>query len=72
MILAGDVGGTKVHLALYNFTNGNLQHTGATNATRPRTTAGLEEIVREFLGTDTSFAPPASVYRGRCAMAVCG
>ena len=27
MILAGDVGGTKVHLALYDFTNGNLQYT---------------------------------------------
>src|SRR6202789_3549082 len=25
MILAGDVGGTKVHLALYNFVNGRLQ-----------------------------------------------
>ena len=23
MILAGDVGGTKVHLALYDFTSGN-------------------------------------------------
>ena len=26
MILAGDVGGTKVHLALYEFTDGNLKH----------------------------------------------
>ena len=26
MILAGDVGGTKVHLALYNFANGRLAH----------------------------------------------
>ena len=25
MILAGDVGGTKVHLALYNFTEGRLE-----------------------------------------------
>jgi glucokinase len=25
MILAGDVGGTKVHLELYNFANGRLQ-----------------------------------------------
>ena len=24
MILAGDVGGTKVHLALYNFANGTV------------------------------------------------
>jgi len=27
MILAGDVGGTKVHLALYDFINGTLQYT---------------------------------------------
>jgi glucokinase len=26
MILAGDVGGTKVHLALFDFTDGNLKH----------------------------------------------
>ena len=26
MILAGDVGGTKVNLALYDFVNGNLKH----------------------------------------------
>ncbi len=25
MILAGDVGGTKVHLALYDFINGKLK-----------------------------------------------
>ena len=27
MILAGDVGGTKVHLAVYDFPNGKLTHT---------------------------------------------
>ena len=27
MILAGDVGGTKVHLALYDFIDGKLRHT---------------------------------------------
>ena len=26
MILAGDVGGTKVHLALYDFSQGSLVH----------------------------------------------
>ena len=26
MILAGDVGGTKVHLALYDFIDGKLKH----------------------------------------------
>jgi glucokinase len=37
MILAGDVGGTKVHLALYDFIDGKL-NTPATSGMRPRTT----------------------------------
>jgi len=35
MILAGDVGGTKVDLALYDFSNGKLQYT-RTRFTEPR------------------------------------
>jgi 6-phosphogluconolactonase len=35
MILAGDVGGTKVHLALYDFIDGKL-NTPATSGIRPR------------------------------------
>ena len=51
MILAGDVGGTKVHLALYDFTNGNLQYT-RDERFPAKDYSGLEEIVREFLGAD--------------------
>ena len=68
MILAGDVGGTKVHLALYNFTNGNLQHT-RDERYPAKDYAGLEEIVREFLGTDqvssACFGVPGPVRDGR-------
>ena len=68
MILAGDVGGTKVHLALYNFTNGNLQHT-RDERYPAKNYAGLEEIVREFLGTDqvssACFGVPGPVRDGR-------
>jgi glucokinase len=49
MILAGDVGGTKVHLALYDFTNGNLQYT-RDERFPAKDYSGLEEIVKEFLG----------------------
>lgn len=50
MILAGDVGGTKVHLALYRFKQGALQHIRDQKfaaAQRP----DLQSIVREFLST---------------------
>ncbi len=68
MILAGDVGGTKVHLALYDFTNGRLQHTR--DARYPaREYAGLEEIVREFLSGESvssaCFGVPGPVRDGR-------
>jgi len=51
MILAGDVGGTKVHLALYNFAGGKLAPVRdhkfpATNY------ASLDAIVNEFLRDD--------------------
>uniref|UniRef100_E6PY28 Glucokinase (Glucose kinase) n=1 Tax=mine drainage metagenome TaxID=410659 RepID=E6PY28_9ZZZZ len=68
MILAGDVGGTKVHLALYDFTNGRLQHTR--DARYPaREYSGLEEVVREFLAdepvTSACFGVPGPVRDGR-------
>ena len=68
MILAGDVGGTKVHLALYDFTDGNLKHT--TDKQYPaRNYSGLEEIVKEFLGTNkvtaACFGVPGPVRAGR-------
>ncbi len=68
MILAGDVGGTKVHLALYEFTNGSLQHKRDTRYPA-KEYSGLEEIVREFLAADqvtsACFGVPGPVRDGR-------
>ena len=68
MILAGDVGGTKVHLAVYDFTEGKLSHT-RDKQFPAREYAGLEEIVKEFLGTDrvsaACFGVPGPVRDGR-------
>lgn len=48
MILAGDVGGTKVDLALYNFTGGALQM--VQNKKYPASGyASLQDVVKEFL-----------------------
>ena len=49
MILAGDVGGTKVHLALYDFANGRLR--GLRDEKFPAHEFGsLDEVVNKFLG----------------------
>ncbi|HWE84641.1 MAG TPA: glucokinase [Terracidiphilus sp.] len=68
MILAGDVGGTKVHLALYDFSNGKLEHRREERFPA-REYAGLEAIVREFLGGDKAtaacFGVPGPVRDGR-------
>jgi glucokinase len=68
MILAGDVGGTKVHLALYDFTDGKLIHT-RDKQYPARNYSGLEEIVKEFLGPDEAtaacFGVPGPVRAGR-------
>ena len=68
MILAGDVGGTKVHLALYEFINGNLTYT-RDERYPAKDYSGLEEIVRIFLGADTvtsaCFGVPGPVRDGR-------
>src|ERR1700761_2476707 len=50
MILAGDVGGTKVHLALYNFANGRLQHVRAEKVPAHEL-ASLDDVVNKFLGS---------------------
>jgi glucokinase len=68
MILAGDVGGTKVHLALYDFTDGKLKYT--TDKQYPaKDYSGLKEIVSEFLGTNkvtaACFGVPGPVRAGR-------
>jgi glucokinase len=68
MILAGDVGGTKVHLALFDFTEGKLNHT-RDKQYPAKEYSGLEEIVKEFLGTDhvsaACFGVPGPVRDGR-------
>ena len=68
MILAGDVGGTKVHLALFDFAEGKVTH--ARDKQYPaREYSGLEEIVREFMGGDKAtaacFGVPGPVREGR-------
>src|ERR1035441_3861630 len=68
MILAGDVGGTKVHLALYDFTNGKLKYTREERFPA-KEYSGLEAIVKEFLGADKAtaacFGVPGPVRDGR-------
>jgi glucokinase len=68
MILAGDVGGTKVHLALYDFINGNLTYS-RDERYPAKDYSGLEEIVRIFLGADSvtsaCFGVPGPVRDGR-------
>jgi glucokinase len=68
MILAGDVGGTKVHLALFDFTGGNLKHT-RDKQFQAREYTGLEAIVKEFVVaekvTAACFGVPGPVREGR-------
>jgi glucokinase len=68
MILAGDVGGTKVHLALYDFINGKLEYS-RDERYQAKNYPGLEEIVKEFLGafkvTAACFGVPGPVRDGR-------
>ena len=68
MILAGDVGGTKVHLALYEFTDGNLKHI-RDHQFPAKEYSGLEEIVKEFIVsekvTSACFGVPGPVRDGR-------
>ena len=68
MILAGDVGGTKVNLALFDFIDGNLKH--ARDRQYPaKEYSGLEEIVKEFVisekVTAACFGVPGPVRDGR-------
>ncbi|HTH53561.1 MAG TPA: glucokinase, partial [Edaphobacter sp.] len=51
MILAGDVGGTKVHLALYDFTGGKL-HPLRDKKFPAHQFSSLDEIVIKFLSGD--------------------
>ncbi len=51
MILAGDVGGTKVHLALYNFEGGRLRWVRDQKYPAAEYSS-LDIVVKEFLGQD--------------------
>ena len=68
MILAGDVGGTKVHLALFDFTDGDLKHT-RDQVFPAKQYAVLEEIVKEFVVSEkvtaACFGVPGPVRDGR-------
>lgn len=71
MILAGDVGGTKVHLALYSFDHGQLAHV-RDEKFPAHDYAGLEVIVQKFLSeserpdiTAACFGVPGPVRNGR-------
>lgn len=71
MILAGDVGGTKVHLALYDFAQGQLHHVRDQKFPAQHYD-GLEAVVREFLAADAGkevyaacFGVPGPVRDGR-------
>jgi glucokinase len=56
MILAGDVGGTKVHLALYNFAGGRL--VPVRDQKFPAHEFGsLDEVVKKFLGAEEQQIP---------------
>jgi glucokinase len=70
MILAGDVGGTKVALAVYEFEQGKLQHVRS-DTFPAQSYSGLEEIVKKFLAGEKEkvfaacFGVPGPVRDGR-------
>ena len=72
MILAGDVGGTKVDLALYSFVQGKLQ-VATEKKYAARDYPSLEVVVKEFLDeakpvepvTSACFGVPGPVRNGR-------
>jgi glucokinase len=73
MILAGDVGGTKVHLALYSFERGQLAHV-RDEKYPAQEYSGLGEVVTKFLAesddrgdevTAACFGVPGPVRDGR-------
>ena len=71
MILAGDVGGTKVHLALYGFEQGELTHI-RDEKFPAQEYSGLEVVTKKFLAesgnpevTAACFGVPGPVRHGR-------
>lgn len=68
MILAGDVGGTKVNLAIYDFANGKLEFV-RDKTYWAKDYSGLQEIVKDFVIsekiTSACFGVPGPVRDGR-------
>lgn len=65
MILAGDVGGTKVHLALYRFEQGTLQHVRDQKFPAPQF-HDLQSIVLKFLDPAASGGDPKEPIDAAC------
>jgi glucokinase len=71
MILAGDVGGTKVHLALYNFVGGKLSPVRDEKFPAPEF-ACLDDVVNEFLSPERSGQPDVREQIVACCFGVPG
>jgi glucokinase len=71
MILAGDVGGTKVHLALYNFVGGKLAPVRDEKFPAPEF-ACLDDAVIEFLSPEKSGQPDVRDQIVACCFGVPG
>jgi len=65
MILAGDVGGTKVHLALYEFADGRLAPV-RDHKFPAHEFASLEDVVRAFLGESGPNASGSTEINAAC------
>ena len=66
MILAGDVGGTKVHLALYDFSSGKL-HPIRDQKFPAHEFTSLDDVINKFLaGDDTTPPAPRSEILAAC------
>ncbi len=71
MILAGDIGGTKVHLALYCFVGGKLSPVRDEKFPAPEF-ACLDDIVKEFLSPEKSGQPDVRDQIVACCFGVPG
>jgi glucokinase len=71
MILAGDVGGTKIHLALYDCVDGKLLHV-RDRQYAAKAYSGIEDFVEPFLESDqvdvASFGVAGPVRNGRAQL----
>jgi glucokinase len=72
MFLAGDVGGTKTYLGLFEFHDGRAQMVRS-GAFRTQEYRGLEQIIREFLPREvpikaSAFGVPGAIVNGRAIL----